>query len=75
MEFNLYIFINKNSFNCFLSYINKGNNNIIISFNNDEEGNSNYKNLEEKYKKLKDSNPKDYEKYNLKNLLDYVEKL
>ena len=53
----------------------KINNNIIISFNNDEEGNSNYKNLEEKYKKLKEHNPKKYEKYNLKNLLDYVEKL
>ena len=53
----------------------KINNNIIICFNKDEEGVSDYKNLEEKYKKLKDCNPKDYEKYNLKNLLDYVEKL
>ena len=53
----------------------KINNNIIISFNNDEEGISSYKNLEEKYKKLMDCNPKNYEKYNLKNLLEYVEKL
>ena len=52
----------------------KINNNIIISFYNDEEGTSNIKQLEEKYKNIKNSD-NNFEKYNLKNLLNYVEKL
>ena len=53
----------------------KINNNIIISFNNDEEGSKECKNLAEKYQKWKDSLPKNYEKYNLNNILNYVEKI
>ena len=53
----------------------KINNNIIISFNNDEEGSIECKNLAEKYQKWKDSLPKNYEKYNLNNILNYVEKI
>jgi hypothetical protein len=53
----------------------KINNNIIISFNNDEEGSKECKNLTEKYQKWKDSLPKNYEKYNLNNILNYVEKI
>ena len=53
----------------------KINNNIIISFNNDEEGSKECKNLTEKYQKWKDNLPKNYEKYNLNNILNYVEKI
>ena len=53
----------------------KINNNIIIFFNNDDEGNQCCKKLEEKIKNLKDSFPKNYEKFNLNNILAYAEKL
>ena len=50
-------------------------NNIIIFFNNDEEGSLICKELEEKFKQLKENNKNKLDKYSLKNLLNYVEKL
>ena len=57
---------NKNNF--------KINNNIIINFS-DEEGSSKCKELEEKFKELKNIDINKLDKYNLKNLLNYAEKL
>ena len=53
----------------------KINNNIIIFFNNDDEGSENCKQLEQKYQKLKESFSKNCEKFKLQNILNYVEKL
>ena len=50
-------------------------NNIIIFFNNDEEGSLICKELEEKFKQLKENNKNKLDKYSLKSLLNYVEKL
>ena len=57
---------NKNNF--------KINNNIIINFS-DEEGSSKCKELEEKFKELNNIDINKLDKYNLKNLLNYAEKL
>jgi hypothetical protein len=57
----------------------KINNDIIINFNCDEEGESECKKLEEKYQELKNniSNtfPQEFSRFNLNNLLKYVEEL
>ena len=57
----------------------KINNGIIINFNCDEEGESECKKLEEKYQELKNniSNtfPQEFSRFNLNNLLKYVEEL
>ena len=50
------------------------NNSIIIFFDKNDEGDKNCKNLEEKFKDLK-SRQQNFEQYNLKNILNYVEKL
>ena len=53
----------------------KINNSIIIPFDNNEDGISNIKSLEEKYNSLKECCIKNFEKYRLKNILKYVEEL
>ena len=55
--------------------INLKINDIVIFFDNNEEGSKNCKNLEENIKKLNDFFPKNYAHFNLKNIFNYVEKL
>ena len=50
------------------------NNSIIIFFDKNDEGIKNCKHLEEKFKDLK-ACQQNFEQYNLKNILNYVENL
>ena len=82
VEINDIIFIknskeNNSKLNDKLIY--KINNDIIINFNCDEEGENEFKILDNKFKEIRDNIknnfPKNYEKFNLDNILKYVKQL
>ena len=54
-------------------------NEILINFNNDEEGEKEFQKLQDKYMELKNNIknnfPKEYNRFNLDNILKYVEEL